>query len=226
MCNRTDSKLPDYVIKTHKNLTNYYDKEITLLLTGAGDPLVRSDTRDLLKRFPQDKYPNVRFNLLTNGLLINELWQGIKHCNYNLVIVSIDAATKGTYEKIRRGGRWETLMESLQLLKKLKEEGKFSDVVIDMTVMRSNYKEIPLFVEMARRFGFISYFTKIRGSFGDENFFEMNDEETLNDLRRVLSTPNLYTEDVDLICLSEWVPSAFKSELYNHSAHWAYEKFL
>lgn len=227
MCNRTDSKaIPDYVTKTHKNLANYYDKEITLHLTGNGDFLVRSDTRDLLKKFPQDKYPNVRFQILTNGLLFKSVWEGIKHCNYTLVNVSIDAATKGTYEKIRRGGRWETLMESLQLLKKLKEEGKFSDVVINMIVMRSNYKEIPLFVEMARRFGFISYFTKIRGSCGDENFFEMNDEETLEDLRRVLSDSSLYAEDVGMIHLSEYVPSVFKSKLYTHSAHWAYEKYL
>ena len=217
MCrSHTDvSKVPDYVVKTHDNLKDFLTKEVNFYLTGDGDFLARSDTRDFLRTFPQDKYPNVRFSIITNALLLPKYWNDIKHCKYTWIHVSVDAATKDTYEKIRRGARWERLMETFELLKKLKEAGRFRHVIISMTVMRSNYKEIPAFVKMARQNGFLPFFGRIYGSRGDENIFEMNDEEALEDLRRILSDPDIYREDIDLIRLSEFVPPSFRRRLYN-----------
>lgn len=219
MCGRDHRLLPgshppDYVARTAKDLEHYFGEEITIVLTGNGDPLARRDTRELLQSFPADRYPNVRFALITNGLLLNrKMWEQIKHCNFTWANVSIDAATKQTYEKIRRGGKWEVLMESLQILKEAKAEGKFSDVAINMTVMRSNYKEITLFVETARRFGFRAIFSKIRGHWGDENIFELNDEEALEHLREILSDPALYGEDVDIVQLSDYTRHGLLSRI-------------
>jgi hypothetical protein len=43
-----------------------------------------------------------------------------------------------------------------------------------MTVMHSNYCEIPAFIDLARQFGFRASFSCIRGIFGNENIFEMS----------------------------------------------------
>jgi hypothetical protein len=228
MCGRDPSaSSPDHVRLTHENLAKYFDQKITICLTGDGDVLARRDTRELLQSFDSKRYNQVTFELLTNGLLFNSrTWKGIKHNNYTWANISIDAATKETYERIRRGGNWEKLMDALELFKGAKEEGIFSNVTINMTVMRSNFKEIPLLVEMARARGFTAFFSMIIGQWGDENFFELNDGDTLQELKTVLSNSLLYGDDVDLTQLSEYVPDRFKTRMYNHLTAMAYESLL
>lgn len=210
--------IPDHVKKTHENLRKYFDKRITIFLTGDGDVLARRDTRELLQNFDSKKYSKVTFEILTNGLLFQpHMWETIKHNNYYWAAISIDAATKKTYERIRRGANWEQLMRALEVFKKAKEEGKFSNVIVNMTVMRSNFREIPQFIEMARSMGFKSLFTKIRDRWGDENFFESNDKAAIQELKNVLSDQNIYGDDVHMIELVKYIPGEFRSRLQDFS---------
>ena len=222
------SSIPKHVKKTHEEVKKYFDKRITLFLTGNGDVLARKDTRKLLQNFDCKKYSKVTFEILTNGLLFQpKMWEKIKHNNYVYANISIDAGTKETYEKLRRGGKWEQLMKALEVFKKAKEEGKFRSVNINMTVMKSNFREIPQFVEMARARGFKSYFSILRGQAGDENFFEANDLGTLKELKTVLNNPKLYGEDVDMLQLIKFVPKEYRSQIKNHNTTiWLFPTFL
>ena len=85
-------------------------------------------------------------------------------------------------------------------------EKRIAEVHINMTVMRSNYREIPAFIQMAREMRFKVLLTRIRGTFGDENIFELNDRAALEDLRQVLADPALQGPDVDLAQLAEFLP--------------------
>ena len=40
--------------------------------------------------------------------------------------MSIDAATKETYDKIRVGGDWDLLMKNIEMLSRLRVEGKIN----------------------------------------------------------------------------------------------------
>jgi len=221
------SPLPEHVSKTAKNIRNYFNKRITFFLCGNGDVFARKDTRELLQNFDSKKYDKVSFQLLTNGLLFQEkMWETIKHNNYTYVNISIDAGTKETYEKVRRGGNWKQLVKALEVFRKAKEEGKFDSVNINMTVMKSNYREIPQFVEMARSRGFYALFTKIRGEWADENIFESNDNEDLLELKTLLSNPELYGKDVDIRELIEYVPAEFHSQVGNHLTSIWYPSYI
>ena len=58
------------------------------------------------------KFPNVLFNLQTNGVLFDEkTWDKMSKIqkNINTVIVSVDASTEKTYNITRRGGHWGKL---------------------------------------------------------------------------------------------------------------------
>ncbi|GJQ57461.1 MAG: radical SAM protein [Candidatus Scalindua sp. AMX11] len=222
-----NNSIPEHVTKTLKNLSNYFDKKITLYLSGNGEVLARKDTRELLQNFDSKKNSKVDFQIITNGLLFQpRMWETIKHNNFTYVNISIDAATKETYKKVRRGGNWEQLMKALEVFKKAREEGKFSSVNINMTVMKSNFKEIPQFVEMARANGFNSLFTRIRGPFEDENIFESNNEKDIQELKKVLSNPNLYGEDVDMNDIRDYVPKEFHKIMGNHLTSIWYPSFL
>ena len=61
--------------------------------------------------------------------------------------ISIDAATKETYEKIRRGGKWEVLQNNLQFISTLGLE----DITVSFVVQTDNYQEIELFYEMCNQ---------------------------------------------------------------------------
>ena len=209
--------IPLHVIKTHENLKDYFDKKVTIYLSGNGDVLARKDTRELLQNFDSKKHNKVSFQIITNGLLFQpEMWETIKHNNYTYANISLDAATKETYAKVRRGANWEKLMSALEVFRKAKEEGKFSSVNLNMTTMRSNYREIPQFIKMARSMGFHVLLTIIRGEWGDENIFELNDEKELQELRTILSDRSLYGKDVDMIGLLQYIPKEFHSLMGNN----------
>lgn len=212
-----NKSIPEHVIKAHENLKRYFDKRITIYVAGEGDVLARKDTRELLQNFDSKKYSKVNFQIITNGLRFQpDMWETIKHNNYTYANISVDGATKETYEKIRRGGNWEQMMKALAVFKKAKDEGKFSSVNINMTVMKSNFKEIPQFVAMARSMGFYALLKILRGCWGDENIFALNDKEALQELREVLSDPNLYGSDFDANELAEYIPEQLRHRMGDH----------
>ena len=67
-----------------------------------------------------------------------------------------------------------------------------------MTVMRSNYREIPAFLDLARRYGFFTSFAPLRGSFGEENIFDPRDPAALKELREILHAQDLTMGDTNL----------------------------
>ena len=198
MCTREEyNNDPALLQKTKDDLLHYLPTAKRLILTGFGDPFVRPDTRDLLINFKSEQ-PDFKFDLITNALLIPKYWEQIKHQSFGSLLISIDAATKDTYEKIRIGGSWEKLLEALSLIKENRD--KFSSITINMTVMRLNIAEIPAFIDLAESYGFNVSFQKIRGTFGDQNIFEMEDSIALPELRRIINDELLKERSVDIFC--------------------------
>ena len=155
-----------------------------LFLTGNGDPFARPDTRDLLLNFDAALYPELRIDLLTNGLLLPKYWDRVRHLNFGYLDISVDAATPGTYETIRRGGRWHDLLQAFEIVGS--DSARFSRIMINMTVMRDNYREIPAFVELAARYGFGAGISRIRGKWGNQNIFTGGDPKIIDELRGVI----------------------------------------
>jgi sulfatase maturation enzyme AslB (radical SAM superfamily) len=186
--------------KTTKELWPYLKKALQLTLTGNGDPFARPDSRKILLELDGREYPNLRFNLVTNGLLIPDYWDRIKHQRFGFITISVDAASKETYEKIRRRGKWEKILEAISIISANKE--KFSDNSINMTVWGENYREMPAFVKLGQDYGLNVSFSKARTQ-GDmdpaANFFESGDTETLNDFKAVLNSinPSDYSVRID-----------------------------
>ena len=171
--------------KLEEDLRYYLPTAKMIYLSGRGDPLVRPDAIKLLINY---KGP-AKFHLTTNGLLLPKYWEQIKHQKFHILNISVDAATKETYEKIRIGGRWEDLIKSLNLVKQNRD--KFAGVIINMTVMRSNYREIPQFIDLAESYGFSPLFQPVGyGKHGKENIFELNDVAAINELKNIVINEN------------------------------------
>jgi sulfatase maturation enzyme AslB (radical SAM superfamily) len=125
-------------------------------LSGSGDPFVSPETRDLLFNHDSTRYPHLKFYLLTNGLLFNrENWERMKSARGAVasVQVSVDAACRETYEKIRIGGSFETLRENLLFLSELRQRGDIEEFIISFVVNALNYREMQAFAGIGFELG-------------------------------------------------------------------------
>ena len=185
MCGKEyHSESEDSVSRTMAAVKSFLPEVKELFLTGNGDPFARPDTRDFLLNLDGTGYPDLKINLLTNGLLLPKYWDRISRLNFGFVDISVDAATSRTYEKIRSGGKWADLILCLETLRKNRDIAP--QVTINMTVMRDNYREIPQFVELAAKYGFSVGINKIRGKWGNQNIFTSGDQGILAELRKVI----------------------------------------
>jgi radical SAM protein with 4Fe4S-binding SPASM domain len=92
----------------------------------------------------------------TNGLLLDE-----RRCSelvergLDNLSISIDAATRSTYERIRVGGRFDQLLAGIERLQRCKARaGSRSPMItFNFVLMRSNVRELPDLVDLASRLG-------------------------------------------------------------------------
>lgn len=180
-------------------LEPYLGRIREIKLCGDGEPFFIPEVREFLFGFPQEKYPDLGFALLTNGLLLTrEALERVSHLTIHSIIVSMDGATKEVYEAIRRNGRWERLMENLEALSEKYRKGEIGCFTITMTVMRENIDDMMDFYRLGKRFG-CPYVTFQR-MFGGihENIFEPGEPGALLKLREVLRRPEMSSGYVNL----------------------------
>jgi radical SAM protein with 4Fe4S-binding SPASM domain len=93
-----------------------------------------------------------RVYITTSGLLLNEnnIEQMIRQ-GLNEIYISVDAATKETYERIRVGARFERVISNIKALNRAKEilGSKEPVLQLNFVLMRSNIRELPAFVRLA-----------------------------------------------------------------------------
>jgi len=115
------------------------------VIVEGGEPLLRRDIFELLGLMQQSP---LEVHLITNGMLLNnQIIATLKQLGIKLMI-SIDAATKATYESIRNGADFERVIQAAY---NCAQEGLLE--AINITLMKRNYTEIPRIFEMAASMG-------------------------------------------------------------------------
>ena len=131
----------------------------TVYLSGAGEVFYSTHSKHLIKRITE-LYPEIKFDIISNGLLCNKEnieKTGLKGKITKLTL-SIHAATKETYKKIVRAGSFDTILKNLAYLQELKASGEIGLIQLIFIVSSLNYKDMPLFAEMAKKFGMVAVF--------------------------------------------------------------------
>jgi MoaA/NifB/PqqE/SkfB family radical SAM enzyme len=127
------------------------DSVTTVGISGQGEPFASPVIRDFLFNFDSAGHQNLKLCILSNGqLLTRECWEKMEkaHPAIASVQISIDAATKETYERTRLGGSFETLIENLHYLSKLRTLNAFGELIISFVVNARNFTEMKEFVKM------------------------------------------------------------------------------
>jgi len=94
------------------------------------------------------------FAMTTNGTRLPErTLRAIFDCNLGGLIISIDGATPQTFQKIRKKGHFDRVVEAIQRVNQIKAElGRGRDdyplLMINYTLMRSTLDELPAMVDL------------------------------------------------------------------------------
>jgi len=194
------------------------EQAFTLSVTGSGDPFASKIFREQLFALDGRKYPNMRINLQTNGVLLTpKTWRRMHaiHENIEAVFLSIDAATEPTYDITRRGGHWDTLMENCRRLGEFRASGQLKYLRFDFVAQLANYTEMPAFVELSRTLGAdCAYFSRLLdwGTWPRKEFLQQCVWETshplYDDFMRVLADPCLHDSFVDSGNLNKYFEAA------------------
>jgi MoaA/NifB/PqqE/SkfB family radical SAM enzyme len=117
-----------------------------------GDPFASHVYRHFMEQTP--RRDNIKYSILTNGLMFKEFHARVPYVIGNLkeLGVSIDGATKHTYEKLRLGGRWEKILEGLECMAEQKHKHGFR-FILHFVVQRDNYHEMDAIVDLGEQYG-------------------------------------------------------------------------
>ena len=144
---RKKYKLADRIIEYVRSQSH----TINIHIGSDGDPFASMVYRYFIKQI--NDFSNVRISLHTNGLLIKKMHR--RHTGLfeklDMLHISVDGATKETYESLRRGGSWERIIENLEVTKQLKSLHRF-EFLLHFVVQVENYREMPAMVDLAEKY--------------------------------------------------------------------------
>lgn len=177
MCNTRQSTRPNsYMDPALFEKCLQYAKKLgqkKLALHTIGEPLLHPDLETYLRLLR--KY-GMQIGLSTNGLLLHRRIDLL--VRYKDVIgtirFSIDGASKEVYEKIRTPGKFDRLVDNLDLFRKTNAEGMpFPNVAMNSIVSTDNQHEIGYHVEFYSRYVPIQniHLTLVNGLSPDNAYF-------------------------------------------------------
>ncbi|PTS73734.1 radical SAM protein [Sphingomonas sp. HMWF008] len=148
----------------------------TVFVTGSGDPFASKNFRQLMRDLTPEAYPDLNFQIMTNGMLFTRAqWDSFPtlHNRVKILKVSIDAATGPTHEKLRRGARWPVMMENMAFAGELTAQRLVDHFELVFTVQSDNYREMGDAIDLARHVGATGvYFARLTnwGTFSAEEY--------------------------------------------------------
>lgn len=164
-----------------------------VVLSSSAEPLLAKDLPRALELCREHEVPNFHFS--TNLFAMNrKIMEKCIEVQMPLLTVSVDGATKETFERIRPPGKWDTLMDRFALVKKIKDASgsEFPHLSATAVLMRSNICEMPDLIRLMATKGVTQMnfvHMAVMGGLGIEDETLMNDpklcNDTLGEMRRV-----------------------------------------
>ncbi|MDD5645300.1 MAG: radical SAM protein [bacterium] len=118
-------------------------------LSGVGEPFINPN---IFRFIGLAKERNILIGTFTNATLLSEdkigrlIESGIDWLN-----ISVDGATKKTYESIRCGAIFEDIISNIEMLQQENiRSGKKIDIAVWMVLTKTNIRELPLMIPLAK----------------------------------------------------------------------------
>jgi len=174
MCPKTagfTNTVPNHLIEENviTEVAKIFPKIEVLHLSGLwGEVFLHPEV--YLRILKMAKEADCEVRTISNGTLLTpELSEKIVDIGLDDLTISIDAATKSTYKKIRVGGNFRKLIKQIKKLQKIKKEkGKQRPSIhFGFVGMKRNIDELPELVRLAAKLGVESIILQAMGEFND-----------------------------------------------------------
>lgn len=187
-CERTYWQEPnrDMTFQEFKGIIDQFPRLKWIGLTGIGESFVN---QDFLKMLRYVKGKNIFVELYDNFFLVEEKTaRALIEMGIDKIFISLDAATKETYEKIRVGSNFERVIDNLKNFLRQKREKKayFPQLAFHFVVNKLNIQEIPQYIELVHNLtpeeNTAVQFTRMLHSFKEaENLFVEMPEDIMKE---------------------------------------------
>jgi len=187
-----------------------------------GELLFSKLGREILETDPSDT-----ISITTNGMLLNEKnWNYLLNLYENISItISVDGGTKDTFEFLRRGAKWETLIKNLRLAGEMRKADKIKQFSIGCVVQVSNFRELDAIVYLGREVGtdFICFGRLVdSATFVGDELLKHDVQDPLNPdyiefVRSIATNPIFQEEDIsfegiyNILKIAELLSNGFKA---------------
>ncbi|MGD0337008.1 MAG: radical SAM protein [Candidatus Omnitrophota bacterium] len=123
----------------------------SLNLLAWGEPFM---VKDIFRMIDYATVHNCSVGTVTNMSLINEaMARKIIESRLDSLAISFDAAEPGLFERIRQGAKFQTIVNNIKILNRLKKEYRLENPQLSLivTAMKENIYEIPKIIELAHQ---------------------------------------------------------------------------
>lgn len=188
-----ENKMDDIIPNVFKNAER-------VSLSGVGEALASLHTRNLMRKIAK-LYPKIKFDILTNGILMDEknLEEiGIVN-NLGVIRFSVHSIKKQTYNKLVKRGDFEKVMKNIHYIQGLKKQGLVQQLEFRFVINALNYKEMIPFAKFAKNVGAnVTFLNLLENEDTKDRFKELNvlnpSHKQYNDFVKVLKNP-IFKED-------------------------------
>jgi MoaA/NifB/PqqE/SkfB family radical SAM enzyme len=179
MCQVSDwpglQRAGDMSLEDFKELIDSQYGLIEIKLQGLGEPFMGRSYIEMIQ-YARAKLIWVRSTTNASLLHIHDNYKRVIDADICELQVSIDGTTAETYEKIRRGGRFDKVRENCVLLNKYCSEAGRKRSRMWVVLQRDNFEELERFPALASELGFERLSISLDvGDFGQERWHLIND---------------------------------------------------
>lgn len=186
-----------------------HNNRILLGFDGQGEVFNSAIYRNIFETSPifsnLDLWPNLRFRILTNGVMMTEKIQNRYADMFRRISamsISIDAGNKKSYDKVRLGGDWDLLWKNINYLYNTQKQRDINDFdwAWQVVLQEDNFESIPDLIDLAYNYPDRLPFIVISpilnwGTFTDEDFTNKSvisqTSKNYNRLMEILNTPKV-----------------------------------
>lgn len=154
-CTRNNSKAVQMTTAEADSILGKLDRHVSSLqLSCAWEYSIAQNAAEIIRLIGSYKIPQT--SIYTNGnILTDDIAEALIAVRFNNFVFSIGEVRKETYERLRKGGRFERVIENIKRLNRLKNErnSKYPRICANLTLVRSNMDELVDFVDLAHDLG-------------------------------------------------------------------------
>ncbi|MBN3038397.1 MAG: radical SAM protein [Candidatus Omnitrophica bacterium] len=151
-------------------------------LVGAGEPLLNPEIFNIIE---YAKSRGLTIGFATNATLIDDkIAQRIIHSGLDWLNISLDGATKGTYENIRKGADFDAVLKNIELLIRMKGKRNKPEISVWFLALKNNLDELPGLVLLVERLGISELFVQTVHNWGDPSLKNI-DSQRIDDTARI-----------------------------------------